>query len=402
MKILFVEDYSSLNDTYSDIIAHYNKVNGKKIEIISANSMEELLLRILTERIDGAIIDNNLDRWGGASKKSLADKGFEICNNISEYSNFSEFGSQVILYSAKALEFENTKFRTVEKVDGETALSDFETKILEPMSKSINIKEIDFEKFGNFSIPEKSWYYKKYVSNKINAEQRFKDFAPAVSWSSDLVNENNEVLMGNSMFKSEKELPHIAKTEYSELDEFISVNKKIPTLLWNFTHLENFELQESQIIPNKFKNNFISLFYSLAYSKGIASHILAKYDVINDLPSLVREDDDSISREIQCEIIEKLHQQNDIKHKCKKYLGDLQNILGLEILDYFKGTVENFEVESDIARVQLSSLTDPEKYFYKNISYKWLNKNGIKFRDSEFNYCISDSQKGINSYVEPR
>jgi len=189
MRILVVEDRPPLRSTYIKIIKRYNRLENVNIEPIIVESMEELQLKLLTTRFDGALIDNNLTLWEKSSRQEYSNMGSKLCTTLEKYANFSDTYNQIILYSALRMEKKPEAFKVIDKLVSKEELLKFDNEILKPIISGVQEKELSFKNFTNLNVAQKISFYKKFVLRKIKPVERFEEFAPNLSWVSDIKNE---------------------------------------------------------------------------------------------------------------------------------------------------------------------------------------------------------------------
>lgn len=402
MRVLLVDDNADIRKLHSDIIVSLDK----NIDIIEATSFEDLKLKILSADFDTAIVDMNLSRWGANVRSEISD-GMKICDLLESIKNFPDLSSCLVLYSSQTdinVGSRQPGYTILAKLPVEELIERFDSAILGPMMNKVETKPApSLEDFNGYSPSRQAHYYKK-ILHKDKGQARFATpLTDNCMWASDLRGDSAAEIV--SYFQDyEQGTQSAARKDYQELDYYISEHQRVPAVFWNHSSPECLAVQKACIRDIRFRNDFLSLFHTVSFSRAIANRLInvgpgsMKYV---DLIKMLDPRDAFLLNQTQCSIIDAMLDREEKEDKILQKLAQVTQATGFEIVDYFDAILDSFDTESDVAHVGLISRINPARYYKKEFSYKRLKENGVKYRNTGFLYCVSSFKSNLGLYVEP-
>jgi hypothetical protein len=404
MRVLLVEDFQGMMQNYKKIIRNYDE----NIEIITATSFSDLRSKLLSYDFDTAIVDNDLSIWNDYGEHDGIENGKKLCDLLQKTKNFKNIKSCLFLYTALdkikiANDGNKIDYTVIEKSGERDLIRKFETEILEVMNDIIDIEPpVTLDDFKKYPTSKRIHHYKSVI-NKDKRPGRFVNKSNRYLWTTDIADDDNKEIACLKPW-SEQNINTFAASCYSELDDRINRTNKLPAIFWNYTDPILLREQKECIRDVDFENNFINLFFRVSYSQSIAFHLLQNDQQsidFHNLTKLIDKTDPLILRETQCEMIDIMSQELENESAIKKKLSAVHISTGYEIVDYFDGNIDYYDVESGIAYVDLVSRINSNRYLKKAFRYKRLTDEGIRFKEEPFSYCVSKFEGTILSHIEP-
>lgn len=403
MNLLIVEDREESRTRLTNII---KDLNGDLI-VHAASSYTELMGKLLTTVYDLAIVDIDLSLWGDfapeekrffEAEDSIKD-GVQIAGLVEKLNN----SEKIVLYTGnEKIEYENKNWIMFPKAFRLNFSQDFNNEVF---SKLIDPEEPpvpSVQEFQKFSQARKSSFYKQHLS-RTNTGERFNHIGNH-HWISNLSDNENRPLIGSSFDSSSAVGDVFGVGNYDNLIDSCHESAEIPMVFWNFNNPEFFSLQVEEINRYRYRDKTIDLYFDISLAAEISGYILEKRDHKSTIEQSIELLNTKIrAMETQKFMLSQMEKAEEKPAYRRKMIDQVGTSTGHRILDMFKCSVQEVDIEKDKAWVLLKSMVDPDTHLTREFTYSRLQAQGLRFKESNFYYYVSESpdEGTVTGIVEP-